>query len=114
MVNLKMPKFKIESEIDLKSALASLGMTDAFNDHADFSGMDGMKDLYVSDVLHKAYVNVDEHGTEAAAATGVVVGLMAVPAQVLNVTIDHPFLFFLVDQQTKTILFMGRVTDPSQ
>lgn len=114
MIDLKMPKFKVESEIDLKSVLASLGMTDAFDTNADFSGMDGKKDLYVSDVLHKAYVNVDENGTEAAAATGVVVGLMAVPAQVLNVTIDHPFLFFLIDPQTQAILFMGRVTNPSK
>ncbi|MGD0611465.1 MAG: serpin family protein [Anaerolineales bacterium] len=114
MIDLKMPKFKVESEIDLKSVLASLGMTDAFDQNADFSGMDEKKDLYISDVLHKAYVNVDEHGTEAAAATGIVVGMMAVPAQVLNVTIDHPFLFFIVDPQTKTILFMGRVMNPSQ
>lgn len=113
-ISLTMPKFKIESEFDLKSVLASLGMKDAFDTHADFSGMDGKQDLYVSDVLHKAYVNVDEHGTEAAAATGVVMGLMAVPAQPLHVTIDHPFLFFLVDPQTKTILFMGRMMNPSQ
>lgn len=114
MIHLQMPKFKVESEIDLKSVLASLGMNNALDTNADFSGMDGRKDLYISDVLHKAYVNVDENGTEAAAATGVVVGLMAVPAEVLNVTIDHPFLFFLIDPQTKAILFMGRMMNPGK
>jgi serpin B len=113
-LNLAMPKFKIESGFDLKSTLASLGMPDAFDNNADFSGMDGMKDLFIGDVLHKAYVNVDENGTEAAAATGVVMVGMAAPAQVQNVTIDHPFLFFLFDPQTKTVLFMGRMLNPGK
>ncbi|HVM72321.1 MAG TPA: serpin family protein [Anaerolineales bacterium] len=111
-LDLAMPKFKIEAVFDLKNTLASLGMPDAFNDKADFSGMDGKKDLYISDILHKAYVNVDENGTEAAAATGVAVGVMAMPAQSQKVTIDHPFLFLLYDPQTNTILFMGRVMNP--
>jgi serpin B len=113
-LNLAIPKFKIETELDLKSTLASLGMLDAFDKNADFSGMDGKKDLFIADVLHKAYVNVDENGTEAAAATGVVMGIMAVPAQIQNVTIDHPFLFFLFDPQTKMILFMGRMMNPGK
>jgi len=113
-LNLAMPKFKIESEFGLKSTLASLGMPDAFDKNADFSGMDGAKDLFIGDVLHKAYVNVDENGTEAAAATGVVMVGMAAPAQVLNVTIDHPFLFLLFDPQTKTVLFMGRMLNPGK
>jgi serpin B len=111
-VTVTMPKFKVESTIDLKNVLTALGMKDAFDENADFSGMDGKKDLFISDVLHKAYVNVDERGTEAAAATGVVVGIMAIPAQPLRMTVDHPFIFFLVDSQTKTILFMGRVMNP--
>ncbi|MGA2489693.1 MAG: serpin family protein [Anaerolineales bacterium] len=113
-LNLAMPKFKVETEFDLKSTLASLGMLDAFDNNADFSGMDGKKDLFIADVLHKAVVNVDENGTEAAAATGVVMGIMAVPAQIHNVTIDHPFLFFLFDPETNMILFMGRMINPGK
>jgi serpin B len=113
-LNLALPKFKIESEFSLKSTLASLGMPDAFDNNADFSGMDGTKDLFIGDVLHKAYVNVDENGTEAAAATGFVMVGMAAPAQVQNVTIDHPFLFLLFDPLTKTVLFMGRMLNPGK
>jgi len=114
-LNLAMPKFKVVTELDLKSTLASLGMLDAFDNNADFSGMDGKKDLFIADILHKAYVNVDENGTEAAAATGVIIGIMAIPAQqIQNVMIDHPFLFFLFDTRTKTILFMGRVMNPGK
>jgi len=113
-LNLTLPKFKVEGEFDLKGTLASLGMPDAFDEKADFSGMDGKKDLWISDVLHKAYVNVDENGTEAAAATGVIVGLLAIPVQVKDVTIDHPFLFLIFDPQTKTTLFMGRMLDPGK
>ncbi|MGB8214130.1 MAG: serpin family protein [Anaerolineales bacterium] len=113
-LNLEMPKFKTESQFDLKSTLASLGMPDAFTGQADFSGMDGQKDLFIGNVFHKAYVNVDENGTEAAAATGVAMMSMAMPAQPQNVTINHPFLFFIFDPQTQTILFMGRMLNPGQ
>ena len=102
----------IEGEFDLKGTLSTLGMPDAFDDKADFSMMDGKKDLLITDVLHKAYVNVDENGTEAAAATGISVGTMAMPVQSQKVTIDHPFLFLLYDPQTNTILFLGRVMNP--
>jgi len=111
---LAMPKLKVETEIDLKSTLASLGMLDAFDINADFSGMDGKKDLFIAKVLHKAYVNVDENGTEAAAAAavGLAVGAVEFPVQPLDVEINHPFLFFLFDPQTKMILFMGRMMNP--
>jgi serpin B len=112
-VNLAMPRFKIESEFGLKPALGSLGMAAAFSpDEADFSGMDGQKDLYISDVVHKAYVSVDEAGTEAAAATGVIVGTTSLPTNIKNVTLDHPFIFLIRDIPTGTILFLGRVMDP--
>jgi serpin B len=112
-LNLSMPKIKLETVLDLKSTLTSLGMPDAFDKNADFSGMDGRKDLYIADILHKANVNVDENGTEAAAATGVVMGIMAMPAQpVISVSIDHPFIFLLYDSRTKTILFLGRMVNP--
>ena len=112
-VDLTMPRFKVESQFNLKKALASLGMPIAFSaSEADFSGMDGQKDLYISDVVHKAYVMVDENGTEAAAATGVVVGTTSMPAKTYQVTLDHPFIFFIRDIQTGAILFLGRVASP--
>ncbi len=108
-VELNMPKFNIESEFSLKSMLSQLGMVDAFTADADFSGMTGLSDLYIQDVLHKSFVNVDENGTEAAAATGVVVGVTSVLVPQANMTIDHPFVFLIRDIPTGEILFVGRV-----
>jgi serpin B len=112
-VKLTMPKFKVESEFSLKQALSELGMPVAFSEsEADLSGMDGAMDLHISDVVHKAYVSVDENGTEAAAATAVIVGTTSAPLEVFNVTLDHPFIFFIRDIQTGAILFLGRVENP--
>jgi len=115
-VDLSLPKFKFDWSAALPDALKALGMTDAFDDQADFSGMDGAHDLYISNVLHKSFVSVDENGTEAAAATAVVVGLMAAPVQQNPVEFkaDRPFLFLIRDNPTGTILFMGQVMDPAQ
>jgi len=94
-----------------------MGMPTAFTSSADFSGMDGEKDLYISDVIHKAYIETNEEGTEAAAATGVVVWANAVapgseqPIPVFRA--DHPFLFLIRDNNTGTILFTGRITNPN-
>jgi serpin B len=113
-VALSMPRFTYESEFGLKDALAQMGMPDAFEPGvADFSGMSDQNNLYISDVVHKAFVKVDESGTESAAATGVIVGVMAVPAAPLEVTIDRPFLYMIYDQTSNAILFMGRVLNPS-
>ncbi len=114
-VNLSVPKFTYESEFNLNDALIALGMTDAFDPgRADFSGMDGTRDLYISDVLHKAFVSVDEEGTEAAAATAVIMSLTSAPmGELITFTIDRPFIYMIRDQQTGTILFLGRVLDPS-
>jgi serpin B len=113
-VVLSMPRFKVESSFGLNDALSSLGMTAAFDQSAaDFSGMDGARDLYITDVVHKAFVDVDESGTEAAAATAVIVGATSAPAQPVQLTIDRPFVFAIRDIPTGTILFLGRVTDPS-
>ncbi|MCX6002925.1 MAG: serpin family protein [Chloroflexi bacterium] len=112
-VNLTMPKFQFQSSFGLKSALSSLGMGVAFTPNADFSGMDGKTDLLIQDVLHKAFVSVDENGTEAAAATGVVVGIVAIPANQADVKIDRPFIFFIRDIPTGSIIFVGRVLDPT-
>ncbi len=112
-VALSMPKFKIESSLSLADALAAMGMPAAFSNDADFSGMTGNHDLAISDVVHKAFVSVDESGTEAAAATAVIMKLTAMPAEPLTVTIDRPFIFAIRDMQTGSLLFVGRVVDPS-
>ena len=88
-------------------------MTDAFDTGmADFSGMDGRKDLYITGVYHQAFVDVNEKGTEAAAATGVVVGLTSMPMEPAVVEVNRPFIFLIYDHETETILFMGRVMNP--
>ena len=111
-VSLQMPKFEFESEFSLKSALANMGMPIAFSGDADFSGMTGNKDLSIDEVIHKAFVSVDEAGTEAAAATAVIMKLTAMPDEPINVTIDRPFIFQIRDIETGTILFIGRVLNP--
>ena len=112
-VNLTLPKFEFESEFSLKKALTAMGMPVAFSADADFSGMTGNRDLAIDDVLHKAFVSVDEAGTEAAAATAVIMTLTAVPAPPVVVTVERPFIFLLRDIETGAILFVGRVVNPS-
>jgi serpin B len=115
-VRLGLPRFTYESEFSLRDALEGLGMTDAFDpDRADFSGMDGNRDLYIASVLHKAFVAVDEKGTEAAAATAVIMGVTSAPiGEPITITVDRPFIYLIRDGQTGGILFLGRVVDPSQ
>lgn len=113
-VDLSMPKFEFDSSFGLKQALASLGMEKAFiPEEADFSGMDGRRDLFIQDVLHKAFVSVDEAGTEAAAASAVIIGLTSMPPEAIRVGIDRPFIFLIRDIETGTVLFVGRVLDPA-
>jgi len=112
-VQLTMPKFTFESSFRLRDVLVDLGMSDAFSGAADFGGMTGNRDLFISDVYHKAFVAVDEEGTEAAAATAVVMELTAAPAQPVRVTVDRPFVFLIRDIETDAILFLGHVVDPS-
>jgi len=112
-VRLTMPRFRYESRFALKKVLAAMGMRDAFGlGAADFSGMDGMRDLFISDVHHKAFVAVDEAGTEAAAATAVVMkkGRRTSP---IELKVDRPFIFMIRDIETGTVLFTGRVLNPS-
>jgi serpin B len=113
-VTLTMPKFEFDSEFSLKDTLAGMGMRDAFSpDDADFSGMTGNRELFISDVMHKAFVSVDEAGTEAAAATAVIVGTTSAPGEPpVQVTIDRPFIFLIRDIKTGAILFVGRVLNP--
>ncbi len=113
-VALGLPKFEFRSSFQMATALRELGMTDAFSlPPADLTGMTGNKDLFISDVIHKAFVAVDEAGTEAAAATAVVVGATSMPQEPQEMTIDHPFLFMIRDADTGAILFLGRVLDPT-
>jgi serpin B len=112
-VALTMPRFKYESSFSLKDTLTELGMPIAFLDTADFSGMNGEGGLYIRDVLHKAFVSVDEKGTEAAAATAVVVGDTSAPSPDVELTIDRPFVFLIRDVQTGALLFAGRLLDPT-
>lgn len=113
-VTLTMPRFRVESDFSLKDTLTAMGMPVAFEPgRADFSGMNGRRDLYISAVLHKAFVAVDENGTEAAAATAVIFKEAGAPMQPVEVTVDHPFIFLIRDLQTGAILFIGRVVNPA-
>jgi serpin B len=114
-VNVYLPKFKTTNRFMLKNDLISMGITDAFGDNADFSGMTGDKKLRISEVIHQAFINVDESGTEAAAATGVVMDYLAgirFPEKHFTFRADHPFLYFIRDTTTGSILFLGRVINP--
>jgi serpin B len=110
-----LPKFKLDTSFNLNATLQSLGIESAFSDKADFSGISSQKDLYLSAVVHKAFVDVNEQGTEAAAATGVVMNMMSarIPAPTPVFRADHPFLFLIRDTTTGSILFLGRLANPS-
>lgn len=111
-INLAMPKFQYDATLSLAGTLKAMGMPDAFSTNADFSGMDGTRNLAITDVFHKAFVAVDEAGTEAAAATAVIIGLTAMPVSPVELTVDRPFIFLIRDMQTGAILFVGRVLNP--
>ncbi len=111
-VALTMPRFEFDSDFSLKDTLADMGMPIAFSGGADFSGMTGNRELFISDVVHKAFVAVDEAGTEAAAATAVIMPTSAAPEPAVEVTIDRPFVFLIRDIETGAILFVGRVLNP--
>lgn len=115
-VEIFLPRFKLESGFDLNDTLAKMGMPDAFGSKADFSGMDGTNLLFISGVFHRAWGEVNEAGTEAAAATAVAVTASAVmepppPPPVFRA--DHPFIFFIRDTRSGSLLFLGRLADPS-
>jgi serpin B len=107
-----MPRFEYDSGFSLKEALAALGMPDAFTSTADFSGMTGNRELFISEVIHKAFVSVDEEGTEAAAATAVMMTLSAAPEEPVEFNADRPFIILIRDNLTGTFLFVGRVVNP--
>jgi serpin B len=110
---IALPRFKFSTAASLGMTLAAMGMPDAFNPAtADFSGIDGARDLYISDVVHQANIAVDEKGTTAAAATGVIIRDAA--AILPFVVVDRPFLFFIRHDPTGALLFAGRVLDPTR
>jgi serpin B len=119
-VIVSLPRFKITQQFELSSTLEGLGMKTAFDPNgADFSGMTGDKSLVISAAIHKAYIDVDEDGTEAAAATAVIMmpgaaAPMRNPPPPIIFTADHPFLFLIRDNASGASLFMGRVTDPTK
>ncbi|XP_054771386.2 leukocyte elastase inhibitor-like isoform X2 [Lytechinus pictus] len=106
------PRFKLEDTFSLSSILQSMGMTDPFEGgKADFSGITGDQSLHISEVIHKAFVEVNEEGTEAAAATGVTMMKRSLGKR-YRLRFDHPFLFLIRDRRTKAVLFLGRLVDP--
>lgn len=107
---LQIPKFEIEYEKALKGALSAMGMGIAFSDFADFTGINREGNLAISEVKHKTYVKVDEEGTEAAAATSVEIRFVSLP---VPFTVDRPFLFVIHENRSGTILFMGKIVDPT-
>lgn len=116
-VELSFPRFEFRSDVPLKGPLQQLGMEAAFRDPfgpggADFTGITALRELYVQDVVHQAFISVDEEGTEAAAATAVVIGRTSMPTPA-EVDVDRPFLFFIEHGSTGEILFLGQVVDPS-
>ncbi len=111
-VDVYLPRFKLETKYSLVSTLQKMGIKDAFQfGPADFSGLDGTRLLYINDVIHQAYVNVNEEGTEAAAATAIGMVLGAAPAHKIF-RADHPFVFLIRDKKTGLILFLGRLVEP--
>lgn len=115
-VDVKLPKFKFTSQFSLKQTLADMGMPIAFTRAADFSGMTSQEKLMISDVIHKAFVDVHEKGTEAAAATAVIMKTLSAPIRPIvpsaNFHADHPFVFVIRDNRSGGILFAGRVANP--
>ncbi len=114
VVKLTMPRWELDgATFSLKELLMELGMGVAFTAAADLSGMNGRRDLMIQDVLHQAFIKVNEAGTEAAAATAVIVGETGIPPQGPDITLDRPFIYLIKDRPTGQILFVGRVVDPS-
>ncbi len=112
-LNVFMPKFTFNTKYFLKKNLEEMGMPSAFSEtNADFSGIDGKKDLFIQIVVHQAFVEINEEGTEAAAATGVGFGITSMP-QIETFRADHPFVFIIQQKETGNILFVGRVIDPT-
>jgi len=113
-VRVKMPRFKLSSSAKLSDSLQALGMTSMFEaSAADFSGMDGTRSLFVDFVQQEVAIEVNEEGSEAAAATGMGMMMRSMPLPPEQFTVDHPFLFYIRDKLTGMLLFQGRIANPS-
>ncbi len=113
-VSLTMPKFEFDSEFSLKETLSAMGMPIAFSaGDADFSGITGNHELWIANVIHKAFISLNEEGTEAATATAVVMPRVSIPEEPVEFNVDRPFIFLIRDIETGAILFVGRVLNPS-
>ena len=112
-VAFSMPKFEYESDsVSLASTLSDMGMPQAFSGAADFSGIDGTGQLFIKDVIHKAFISVNESGTEAAASTAVNMQLKGAPDIIATMIVDHPFIYLIRDIETGSVLFLGRMMNP--
>ena len=111
-VRVFLPRWEMTFPFRLDGVLRSMGMRDAFGGNADFSGMDGTRSLYIAAVLHKAFVTVNEKGTEAAAATAALMRTIGLPLAPPTFRADHPFVFLIRENHTGSILFLGRVMNP--
>ena len=111
-VRVLLPRFKVQGNFSLSGVLRTMGMGDAFDGRADFSGMNGEKSLYLNEVIHKAVIEVDEKGSEAAAATGVVMRATSAIPKITVFQADHPFVFLIRENKTGLILFLGRLVKP--
>ena len=109
---VSLPKFSLETTIPVKEKLETLGLALPFSSQADFSGITGSQDLFISDVIQKAKLNFAEKGTEASAATGIVMNVKCFPVETVSFTADRPFLFVIADKTTRTFLFVGRFSQP--
>jgi len=108
---LHLPKFQYEKDFMLNRTLEGMGMVDLFTEQADLSGIDGTQSLFLKHLIQKAFISVNELGTEAAAATG---GIAEGVSEVTHVWVDRPFIYLIRDSETGSILFMGRVLNPSE
>jgi len=111
-VEVYLPKFESTKRFGLNAKLKTMGMKDAFSDIADFSGITGNKRLFIHKIIHKAYLKVDEQGTEAAAATAVIMAEVSYKQSFPIFKADHPFIFLIRENETGSILFIGRIVDP--
>ena len=110
-LHLSLPRFSVDCSFMLEDVLSGMGMPSAFGMWADFSGMDGERTLYISSIVHQAFVSVDEDGTEAAAATAVIMEKMNGDSAV-EFNVDRPFIYLVIDRISGSVLFMGRIMDP--
>jgi len=112
-VNVFIPKFTLNTKYVLNDVFKKMGIRASFSSHADFSGITGAKDLFISSAIHQAFIDINEEGTEAAAATGVTMQVTFAPRYKIF-RANHPFIFIIQERNTGNILFMGRVVDPSR